>query len=280
MDMTPQAWPDWYDGKHINEVLFCQQFLDKHPMKCVRGRLFTVDGLIEDEGQIGNLILEEISGVLTSGLSKVVTNLLASIKLQAYSPPLPIETDRRDSIPHVIAEAEKLGYKVDKMAISGGSAGGTLALLYAYRDAEQSPVPVKMVFEAVGPASFHHEDWKNYGLDQNTEAAANLFSVMSGNAITEEMITSGSYDEQVKDISADMWVNENTVPTVCAYGAQDKVCPFDSVKHLVNALEANDVPHEYFELTHSGHALQNDNKLYAAYMDAVEDYLARYIPVK
>ena len=94
MEMTPQAWPDWYDGRHINEVLFCQQFLDKHPMKCVRGRLFTVDGLIEDEGQIGNLILEEISGVLTSGLSKVVINLLASIKLQAYSPPLPIETDR------------------------------------------------------------------------------------------------------------------------------------------------------------------------------------------
>ena len=89
MDMTPQTWPEWYDGRHINEVLFCQQFLEKHPMKCVRGRLFTVDGLIEDEGQIGNLILEEISGVLTSGLSKVVTNLLASIKLQAYSPPLP-----------------------------------------------------------------------------------------------------------------------------------------------------------------------------------------------
>ena len=60
MDMTPQTWPEWYDGKHINEVLFCQQFLDKYPMKCVRGRLFTVDGLIEDEGQIGNLILEEI----------------------------------------------------------------------------------------------------------------------------------------------------------------------------------------------------------------------------
>ena len=94
MDMTPQAWPDWYDGRHINEVLFCQQFLDKHPMKCVRGRMFTVDGLIEDEGRIGNLILKEISGVLTSGLSKVVMNLLASIKLQAYSPPLPIETDR------------------------------------------------------------------------------------------------------------------------------------------------------------------------------------------
>ena len=68
MTTTPQTWPDWYDSKHINEVLFCQQFLEKHPMKCVRGRLFTADGLIEDEGQIGNLILKEISGCLTSGL--------------------------------------------------------------------------------------------------------------------------------------------------------------------------------------------------------------------
>ncbi len=24
MDMTPQTWPEWYDGRHINEVLFCQ----------------------------------------------------------------------------------------------------------------------------------------------------------------------------------------------------------------------------------------------------------------
>lgn len=35
-----------------------------------------------------------ISGVLTANLPKTVANLLASIKLQAYSPPLPIETDR------------------------------------------------------------------------------------------------------------------------------------------------------------------------------------------
>ncbi len=185
----------------------------------------------------------------------------------------------KNSIPAVIAEAEKLGYRIDGMAISGGSAGGTLALLYAYRDAADSPVPVKMVFEAVGPASFHHEDWKPYGLDQNAEAAAGLFSIMSGNTITEEMITTKSYDEQVKDISAYMWVNENTVPTVIAYGAHDKVCPFDSAKHLVSALEKYNVTHEYFELPHSGHALQNDNKIYGQYMDATLEYLAKYMPV-
>ncbi|MDL2287054.1 hypothetical protein LJB90_00600 [Eubacteriales bacterium OttesenSCG-928-G02] len=84
------------------------------------------------------------------------------------------------SIPAMVAEAERLGYHLDRMAISGGSSGSTLALLYAYRDTDTSPIPVKMVFEAVGPASFHHKYWNTYGLDQSPEAAANLFSVMSG----------------------------------------------------------------------------------------------------
>ena len=86
--------PSWYDGKKIDEVQFCFDFLGRHPMKCVRGRLFTVDGAVEDEGEISRMILEEVSGCLSSGISKAVTNLLAALKLTAYSPPLPIETDR------------------------------------------------------------------------------------------------------------------------------------------------------------------------------------------
>lgn len=26
---------DWFDGKHINEILFCQEFLKTHPMRCI-----------------------------------------------------------------------------------------------------------------------------------------------------------------------------------------------------------------------------------------------------
>lgn len=183
----------------------------------------------------------------------------------------------KDSIPAVVKEAERLGYKLDRMAISGGSAGGCLALIYAYRDADTSPIPVKMVFEMVGPTSFHHEDWSPYGLDKSPEAAAELFSVMSGNRITEEMIRENDYDEEVKDISAYMWVNENSVPTLCAYGVHDKVCPFDSVRHLIRALEENHVPFDYIEFPHSGHGLQNDNKLYVKYMEKLTEYLDKYL---
>ena len=183
----------------------------------------------------------------------------------------------KESIPYVVAEAGKLGYPLDRMAISGGSAGGTLALIYAYRDAKTSPLPVKMVFEMVGPSSFHHEDWTNYGLDQNPEAAAGLFSVMSGNPITADMIRANAYDDAVRDISAYMWVNENSVPTLCGYGTYDKVCPFGTVKHLVNALEKYQVPHDYIEFPHSGHGLQNDTGLYGTFMDKLEEYLVKYM---
>ena len=84
----------WFDGKKIDEMEFCRIFLGRHPMKCVRDRLFTVDGIVEDERQISQLILQEVSQCVTTGLSKLVSNLLASVKLLAYSPPLPIETDR------------------------------------------------------------------------------------------------------------------------------------------------------------------------------------------
>lgn len=183
----------------------------------------------------------------------------------------------KSSIQTVKEEAEKLGYKLNSMAIGGGSAGGTLAMIYAYRDVTESPIPVKMMFEAVGPSSFYPEDWSVYGLDKSKEAAAGLFGVMLGTEILPDVFGTEEYEEIIKPISGYMWVNEDSVPSVIAYGAHDRVCPFDSARHLVKALENNHVIHEYFEMPHSGHGLQNDTAMYAEYMDKVEEYLNTYL---
>ena len=186
----------------------------------------------------------------------------------------------KEAMPIVVEEAKKLGYNLNEMVISGGSAGGTLAMLYAYRDAEESPIPVKMMFEMVGPSSLFAEDWDSYGLHTNKEAAAGLFGVMLGSEIDKEIIGTDELQEVMKPISAYAWINENSVPSVIAYGTYDKVAPFKAVKHLVNALEENNVDYKYFEATHSGHGLQNDDKIYKEYMETVEEYLDKYIPVE
>lgn len=190
----------------------------------------------------------------------------------------------KEAMPKVVEEAEKLGYPIDGMAISGGSAGGTLAMLYAYRDAGDSPVPVKLMFEAVGPSSFYRADWGAYGLDRDSAesraAAAGLFGVMLGTEIDPAILDTPEYDERIKPISAFMWIDENTVPSVVAYGAHDRVCPFRTAAHLVNALKENHVDYRYFEMPHSGHGLQNDAELYGQYMKTVEEYLDKYLPAK
>ena len=136
---------------------------------------------------------------------------------------------------------------------------------------------MKLVFGAVGPSCFYPEDWSCFGFDRNPEAASAMFSVMSGNSITPEMIGTPAYGEAVKNISALAWIDGNSVPTVCAYGAHDKMQAFPASKRLAAALEKYGVPHEYIVFSHSGHGLQNDNKLYALYMEKVVEYLDKYM---
>ena len=189
----------------------------------------------------------------------------------------------KEAIPIVVEEAKNQGYNIDKMTVAGGSAGHALAMIYAYRDAQDAPVPVVFTFGAVGPSCFYVEDWGVYGLDQNTEesriAAANLFSVMGGVEITPEEIQNGSYTEKMKPISAAEWVSKNPIPTVVAYDTCDKVQPFLASLRLKEALEDNGVDYKYYELPHSGHGLQNDNRISEQWMESIDEYLNKYMPV-
>ena len=82
--------PLWFDGKKVNEVLFCEDFLKAHPMKCVGGSFFTTEGRINDEESVRREIYEMIRPYLSSGLAKRVSGLLEMVRLEAYVPNLPV----------------------------------------------------------------------------------------------------------------------------------------------------------------------------------------------
>ena len=76
-----------------------------------------------------------------------------------------------------------------------------------------------------------------------------------------------------------MWVDESSAPSVVAYGTHDKVQPYLASLRLKTALEENGVDFRYFELPHSGHGLQNDNAIAKQWMEAIGEYLDKYMPV-
>ena len=86
--------PVWFDGKKVNEILFCQEFLEEHPMVCVKGTFFTVDKRIADERELKKLIYDKLKGTVSSGVAKKVDNILEVLRSEAYLEDLPVQTDR------------------------------------------------------------------------------------------------------------------------------------------------------------------------------------------
>ena len=86
--------PRWMQDKHFNEVLFCEDFLSAHPMVCVDGSFFTVEGRVADEEGIRKQIYEMLRPHITSGTARRTTTLLETLRLEAYTPELPIQEDR------------------------------------------------------------------------------------------------------------------------------------------------------------------------------------------
>ena len=56
--------PTWFDGKKINEAMFCEEFLRDYPMVTVNGAFFTVNGRVHDENRLKKVIYYCYAGVL------------------------------------------------------------------------------------------------------------------------------------------------------------------------------------------------------------------------
>jgi acetyl esterase/lipase len=184
----------------------------------------------------------------------------------------------------ITAAAAQRGYSLDEMVVAGGSAGGALAMIYAYRDYQTSPLKVKAVIQMVGPGSFEPAGWfgfdSTYTSTEQAKAAAAFISVMTGDSVTSTMMRSGEYKEKLKKISPDMLVTEHAVPTLVGYGTCDKVVPIRLSHYLFDAFKRNGVSYDYVEFPNSGHGLNRDPqqaKLFAQKLDA---YLNRYLSNK
>ena len=150
------------------------------------------------------------------------------------------------------------GYDVKQMATSGQSAGGCLAMLYAYSHDEDSPIPVKFVFQQTGPASFHVEHWGGEVTEESFSEVVSAVLGWSGKEITEEMVADGSYREYVDEISPLCLVDENTVPTLCAYSTEDAAVP-PSIKFILfEQFEKYGVTYEFVHYENSNHGLMQD----------------------
>ena len=89
-----EALATWYDGKNLNEIAFCQEFLREHPMVCVKGTFFTADKRITDERELKKLIYDKLKEFVSTGVARKQDSLLELLRSEAYWEDLPVQADR------------------------------------------------------------------------------------------------------------------------------------------------------------------------------------------
>lgn len=172
---------------------------------------------------------------------------------------------------HMRLKAAEEHYPVKAVALSGISAGGHLSMLYAYSRAKTSPIPIAFVFQQVGPSSFEKGTWTNH-----PEWDYGLVVGGSGVAMSKEDYESGKMADVVKTISPAMWVDENTVPTIAAYGGKDELVPATHAAKIREALETHHVPHVFILYPNSGHMLCDDPDCAKQYRQAILEFCRKY----
>ena len=84
---------DWFDGKKIDEIALGEYLLQKKERKCIHGRLYDLDGEIEDE-TARKEILDEIRPYQKTNVAKTVERILNTLKLMCQCEMPPIREDR------------------------------------------------------------------------------------------------------------------------------------------------------------------------------------------
>ena len=75
--------PIWFDGKSINEALFCDDFLGRHKIIYTNGAFFTPDGRVTDELPLRGEIFEELKCCAVSNIPRKISNIVELMKLAA-----------------------------------------------------------------------------------------------------------------------------------------------------------------------------------------------------
>jgi len=86
--------PVWYDGKSINEALFCEEFLREHKIIFANGAFFTPDGRVTDTLPLRAEIYDKLRFCAGNNIPKKISNILEVLKMEAQTVDFPPEQDR------------------------------------------------------------------------------------------------------------------------------------------------------------------------------------------
>ena len=176
-------------------------------------------------------------------------------------------------IRHIVSYASEKGVHISQMAIAGTSAGGHLAMMYAYHHSH--PLPLRFEVIKVGPADFRIL----FPYDENTKSEDVESTVFS--CIGKHMNASECSKELLDSIKLSAspvnYIDDSTVlPAIFAYGEKDRLIIPEHYHALQDKYDSLGRPYDLIVFPNSGHALMQDKDCIERYDSTLNAYCKKY----
>lgn len=198
-----------------------------------------------------------------------------------------INDEVKAAVSAIKAKCAEEGITLVNMAVSGFSAGACQAMMYGFKEATTSALPVKFIIQMSGPTTFEPAVWRNgeihwmvtkqTGLDGSAEGDAAWISMFSGETVTAEMVRNGEAEAIWKKISPYTYITGSSIPILSAFGSLDGVVPPTSRLVLEKALKENGLKnYDTVIMEHSGHVLACDVDKTRIFLDLIYSKYCNY----
>lgn len=167
------------------------------------------------------------------------------------------------------------GVNINKVLLTGDSAGGHLSLLYAYSRAETAPITPAAVVSNSGPTDLFDDNFYINNALGDAEYVSTLFSYGCGQRFA--YAEKATAEQALLNVSPIYYVNENSVPTVINHGVKDSIVPFSNAQALDAKLTEYGVPHDFNIYPNSDHDLGADKENKKIANDLLLEYCQTYL---
>lgn len=220
------------------------------------------------------------SGLLESDIEKATKTgiAVASLNFRYLSEETNLDDillDITNALKKVKDVAKRYGLNINKVMLQGGSSGGHLALLYAYKMKAVSPIEIACVYAFSAPSDLSN---KQYIFSKSGKCRMEKYlSEMMGKDFF--YCKYKCFEEELKKLSAQYYVDADAVPTGLVHGKLDTSVPYSDSENLKKLLDKYSIPNVLITLPHCSHTLDNqkDKELLKLANETQDVFSAKYL---
>lgn len=184
--------------------------------------------------------------------------------------------DISSALEAIKTKCSEYGFNIEKVILSGGSAGAHLSLLYAYTRKENAPVSPVAVCAYCPPVDCSEADFLLGISGEFEDWKYEILSKCCGLKITKNTLLNRPQQQALKKMSPEYYVTASSVPTAVFYGKLDELIPVKHIERFLTLLNKKGVKNDSVVYENSGHALDKDPESAEKAKDIIKYYAEKY----